>query len=450
MSHYPSFTRIQRSWPLWAAVAAGALLLMLPAFYNGYPLLNPDDGTYISSGFLPETPNDRPIIYGLLLRVFSFNGVSLWLALCFQAYIVSWLVFRIAQHITGKKLWIPLLVTCLPAVISTLSWKVSELIPDVFTAIALMCIMLIVAGLESKPVTVCLYVLYFIAVATHMSHVMIFAILLVALLFFYRRIPAPAGVRPCRRILLLLFLTLATIAVMGSALSKSRHVFTIGALQTRGVLKPILDDKCQTEHFKLCAYKDALPADANEFIWNNNSPLYKEGGWEAVKDEYNRIIHISYTEPKYIKLQVRSSVRYTLKQLCDFRIGDGNWASPPGDYLYETIHTYLPHELRAFEKARQNTGRLQVSLSAPMHMLTIVLLASLAVLAVVVIIWKRKTGRLFIFWLLLSSLCLLLNAWSCGTFSQVNGRYGGKMIWLPVLNALLALVLVARPPKVRH
>lgn len=61
-------------------VLAGALLLLFPAFYNGYPLINADVGTYLHSGFKLFIPDDRPVVYGLVLRFFSLNGWSLWLA----------------------------------------------------------------------------------------------------------------------------------------------------------------------------------------------------------------------------------------------------------------------------------------------------------------------------------------------------------------------------------
>lgn len=56
----------------------GAILLMIPAFINGYPIVYSDTGTYLASAFLLETPFDRPITYGLFIRLASVNGMSLW------------------------------------------------------------------------------------------------------------------------------------------------------------------------------------------------------------------------------------------------------------------------------------------------------------------------------------------------------------------------------------
>jgi hypothetical protein len=57
---------------------ATTCLLLFDALYNGYPLIYSDTGTYLSSGFLLETPFDRPITYGIFMRISSLNGVSLW------------------------------------------------------------------------------------------------------------------------------------------------------------------------------------------------------------------------------------------------------------------------------------------------------------------------------------------------------------------------------------
>ncbi|HQP01967.1 MAG TPA: hypothetical protein PK337_06695, partial [Bacteroidia bacterium] len=70
-------------------VFLGTLCLMADASYNGFPIVYSDTSTYIASGLELETPFDRPITYGLFLRLFSFNGLSLWFVIFFQGLIVS-------------------------------------------------------------------------------------------------------------------------------------------------------------------------------------------------------------------------------------------------------------------------------------------------------------------------------------------------------------------------
>jgi hypothetical protein len=54
--------------------------LLLPAFCNGYPLLNEDTATYPYSGKEGFLPADRPYYYGLFVRHVSLN-YSLWFVL---------------------------------------------------------------------------------------------------------------------------------------------------------------------------------------------------------------------------------------------------------------------------------------------------------------------------------------------------------------------------------
>jgi hypothetical protein len=54
---------------------------MSAAFWNGFPFIYPDIGTYLGSGFIPEMPIDRPIAYGLFIFATSLGGLSLWLTI---------------------------------------------------------------------------------------------------------------------------------------------------------------------------------------------------------------------------------------------------------------------------------------------------------------------------------------------------------------------------------
>lgn len=51
----------------------GAFIIAFVGLFNGYPLVYSDTGTYIYSGFDRFIPADRPIVYGLFLKFFSFN-----------------------------------------------------------------------------------------------------------------------------------------------------------------------------------------------------------------------------------------------------------------------------------------------------------------------------------------------------------------------------------------
>ena len=230
------------------ALMLSSLMLLLPALYNHYPLVNPDTATYLASGFKPETPFDRPITYGLLIWLFTLNGLSLWLMVLAQAVIISLLIFRIVKNIgNGKQALLKgLLVILFLATCSSLPWVVSQVQPDVFTSIGFLCIVLLLIGKETKRTGIALYVLFFVSVAVHLSHPVLFCVTLLMLLSAKKLFAAKTSYRLLnRKILILIFLSLSSLAIMGAALSKSKHVFFVGSLLEKGVLKKYLDENIQ-------------------------------------------------------------------------------------------------------------------------------------------------------------------------------------------------------------
>ena len=77
----------------YVVVTLATIISCLAAFYNQFPLVYPDTGTYINSGFMGEVPQDRPIFYGLFLRHISLHH-SLWFVILAQAYFCSILIYK--------------------------------------------------------------------------------------------------------------------------------------------------------------------------------------------------------------------------------------------------------------------------------------------------------------------------------------------------------------------
>lgn len=65
------------------SIFLGSLILLFEAFRNSYPLVYPDTGTYIRSGFTMDIPIDRPIFYGIFINITSLK-FSLWLVIFFK------------------------------------------------------------------------------------------------------------------------------------------------------------------------------------------------------------------------------------------------------------------------------------------------------------------------------------------------------------------------------
>ncbi|MDQ3048712.1 MAG: hypothetical protein M3R27_14275 [Bacteroidota bacterium] len=223
-------------------------------------------------------------------------------------------------------------------------------------------------------------------------------------------------------------------------MSKSKHGFFMGAMAEHGILKEYLDENCATTNYKICAYKDSLPERAYQFVWDENSPFYKLGGWKETKTEFNEIINSTFTQPKYIMIHIRESIKATGIQLISFDAGEGNGAFGKGTELYERIEKYLPNDIQSYETAKQNKNNLKTLSTWNLIFLIVIVMSVLIILALLI---KKKNllsdnlkGLLFIF---ISA--LIVNAWSCGTFANAIHRLGCKIIWiLP----LLALILLCR------
>lgn len=421
-------------------IVLGALALMADAFINGFPIVYSDTSTYLASGFQLETPFDRPITYGLFLRVFSLNGLSTWLVVFAQATITSTLIFLTVKLLTGNKrfLKIGLITSVFLALFTGLSWTVSQLMPDIFTPIALLCIVMIFSGEFKRGKMVLLYVLFLLSVAMHISHILLFGLILIAAFivkrFFFSDIFQTAR---NSQIAILLALTIIAIVTMGSAISKSKHVFFMGAMVEHGILQQFLDDKCNTTDYKLCVYRNSLPEKAYQFVWDEDSPFYKIGGWKESKQEFNEIIFETLTTPKYIGLHIKESLKATFQQLVLFKIGDGNGSFPEGTQLHSRIHKYFPNELDQYANSRQNQSQLGF-LDVFNSLFSAVIILSLIILVFLQIrFWNQFNGHFKLVLIVLLT-GILLNAWDCGTFANAIDRLGCKMIWLIPFMAILS------------
>jgi len=419
-------------------VLAGAITLLLPAIFNGYPIVNPDDNTYLCSGFIPDTPFDRPITYGLVLRLISLNGMSLFLAALIQCYLVSWLTVKVIRTtFPNRYLLISLFAFLLLSICTSLSWVSSELIPDIFTSVAMMCLYLFLAQKEKPTTTFILFLLYTIAVSTHFSNVMIFFVVLLGLWLFKRRIFELSEYRRATRMIYVAaFLTLASIATMGSALSKSKHVFALASLLEQGILKKYLDETCPTHHYNICEYKESLPKDANVFLWNIESPLYKTGGWGQNQKEYGEIVAATIARPKYLMLRAKMSAIFTAKQAVTFNVGDGNF--PIDSPLSVTIRKYIPTDAVLYKSSKQYDGTLLIH--SGFFNGIIYLTVSVGVIILIgIAIRKRAANRYLKLFAFLAIATIFVNLWDCATFAQVNGRYSCRVMWLIPFTAYLAI-----------
>lgn len=405
----------------------GTFCLITDAFYNGFPIVYSDTSTYIASGLELETPFDRPITYGLFLRLFSLNGLSLWFVIFFQGLILSYLIYLVVRLVTDDKTFLKfgLLTIILLSLFTSVSWTVSQVMPDIFTSIALLCMTLILLGTFKRKTLILLYVIFFISIAMHISHILLFGLILITL-FFLRNFILP---KIKFQIITLLILTVASIITMGSAISKSKHVFFMGAMVEHGIVINYLNYHCDTKQYKLCAYKDSLPDRAYNFIWDEKSPFYKIGGWKETKNEFTEIIYGTMTQPKYIVMHIKESFKATLQQLTRFSVGDGNGSFLEGTLLHDRVSKYFPHDLTSYTSSRQNQSQLSF-VNIFNSLFPIIVVLSLLLIIFLLTQFATSLDRHTKIIAIMFFIGIILNAWDCGTFANAIDRLGCKMIWL--------------------
>ncbi|MCE3281169.1 MAG: hypothetical protein K0S44_3360 [Bacteroidetes bacterium] len=431
-------------------IFGAALLLMFAAFFNAYPIVYSDTSTYLASGFQLETPFDRPITYGLFLRLSSLNGLSLWGTIFFQALITSFLIVETIRIFIKEKFEIPvIIIIAFLSFFTGLSWTVSQLIPDIFTPLALLSMILILFHRSGKWKTALFYFIFLLSAAMHMSHLLLFSLILFTIILLRNKIlPTETSFQKNLRFGILLLLIGASILTMGSALSKSRHVFFMGAMLEHGILKEFLDDNCITKPYSLCPYKDSLPGKAYVFIWDKEkSPLYKTGSWNDVKPEYNEIINATLTQPKYIKMHIAASLKASADQLLKFKINDGNGSFLKGTVLYERVDKYVPGDIESYSASMQNQNRLGFTDTWNI-LFTIVIIVSILILLIlpqgIRSAFKTDLGNI----ILITLFAVILNGWDCGTFANAIDRLGCKMIWMLPMFAAIILVKMIREKNI--
>ncbi len=415
------------------------------AFYNGFPLVYSDTGTYLESGFTLETPLDRPIMYGLFLRMASLNGLTPWTVIFVQSLLLVWLL-RETIRITfpGKNTTVFFVVAVIVLSLFTgLPIVTSELIADIFTPISVLALFALLFGRYTALKTVGLSFLLLLACACHISHVAIcFAIAAsVGTICFFRFRRKKELLTDVKRISAALIIPLLALLTMVSSISKSRHVFMMGHLVETGILNAYLDDHCPSEEISFCAYRDRIPPGAETFIWNSDgdSALILTGGWLGSKEEYSRIISETFSQWKYVKMHLGAAVSGTFRQLYYIRVGEGLGRYDSTYVVSQRIAKYFPAANNKYLRSRQSNDEFGDS---PLIDTTNKIVTSLAVIVIAawLLMRRNKTNTRIVLALILSTaFAYLLNCGICATLATVANRFGARLSWLAVFVAIMLI-----------
>lgn len=433
----------QKTFPVLLVLAAACSLCWV-ALYNGFPLVYPDTGTYMYSGFSGFVPQDRPIFYGFMLRHVSLAHLP-FLVVLFQGLLVSWLLFQCFQiaFTNGRRKHAYFIITiAVLALFTGLSHNVSLLIPDVFTSIAVLAMMVYLFGnhLNNYGRGFTLLIFTF-SLCTHFSNLLVVGIIVVFMLLrALVKGPKQIGIAQLKRSAVLtalfsgLFLLIPFInySVDGHwEISGGGHVFLMGHLSETGIMKEYLDRKCQDQPIELCAVKDETP---DHFVWSGNAPHRKVEHWREVKDSYNAVIKGVLREPDLLVKLVCIGLEYGGRQFTAFEVDEfkpQKEGSPP----HQQIVWHYPESEGAYLSSKQNQGRLNFSWTNLLQQISSYLAVGLLLVSLLI---KRVGGSRFVRSLMLVVLVLLIiNPLICANLSVVDPRYQSRIVWMPVFAAML-------------
>lgn len=419
---------------------------MVIALYNGFPLVDADSAAYIEQAIYPHFTPERTPFYGLFVRVASLC-TSLWFVVLVQSAILAVLLLRYVSYISGlpsgnNTFGYSLLSVLVITAFTCVSWVTSHLMPDVFTPILLLALILFIADKKAGSILNLLYALViFVAITMHFSHIAIAALLAATLLFYSI---AKKEKTLLKKSLAILVLCTGFWGVLSSANLLKNHglvfargstVIMMGKLTEAGILKKYLKEQCGKKNLKICSYKEQLPSSVHEFLESGESPLYKMGGWDSSAAEYNAIIASVLTTAPYAGMYVRKTIIGTIKQFTLIK--------PPAEIIpynkqsepYKKVKAYFTDESKEYATSMQQLDVLRT------YSISFVQLLFFVVTSLWLLVNHKKTltnELYFVYGVLL--LFLVANALVIASFSTLAARFQYRVFWLlPATNAIVIL-----------
>jgi len=424
-------------------------LLLAPAIWNGFPLLQYDTGGYLARWYEGYLVPSRAVAYGLFLHFGSLG--AFWPVVVTQAALSVWVIALVLRaHGFGKQPWILLSVTTALTVFSTLPWLTSILLTDIFAGLAVLGLYLLLLrpSALTRGERFAMFMLIAISAATHSATIaLLVALILPAVLL---SIVQPHRM-PLQRVgyaALAVTLGAALVFMANFALTKrltwtpGGFALSFGRMLQDGIVYKYLDEHCPDSKLSLCSYKDELPSDADVWFWG--SPLFNKLGRFAGLGEEMETITINCMLA-YPSLQLRAAGVATIRQLMAVHTGEGVvnkiW------HTYGVIERYTPKVAPLMRSARQQRGQISFITINWLHYP--VALISMALLPVIIFLAHREkipdAGELAA----MCTLALLANAFICGALSNPHDRYGARLIWIAALACIITFLRLASRLGVR-
>jgi hypothetical protein len=324
---------------------------------------------------------------------------------------------------------------------TALPWLSSLLLTDIFAGLSVLALfILVVKGDQVSPLEkTLLFVLTAFSAATHSATLgVLFGLCLLALLakpFLSERIALMGLAQGALSLVAGALLLLSTnYALSGQwAWTPGGYGVAFGRMMQDGVVARFLNDHCAHENFKLCPYRNELPATADQFLWGH-SMFDDLGRFAGMDDEMGYIVVHALKE--YPLWQAEAALKATAQQLAHVATGEGTVGWLP--HTYAIIKYYIPSQTKPMNAAHQQHWDINFAAVNWLHVP--VALASIALVVAMFGygLFRRRLDELTMLAATVT-FTLLGNALICGVISGPHDRYGARMAWLATLTVLLAI-----------
>ncbi|HEX4077804.1 MAG TPA: hypothetical protein VHX61_02875 [Rhizomicrobium sp.] len=430
------------------AIACLVPLLLAAVIWNGFPIIYYDTGAYVFEGLGGHFMVERSPVYSLFLR-YAGAGTSLWFIALLQALATAFVMTETGRAISPRlPLGLFLLIGAALVVATGLPWYVGQIEPDCFAAITVLALYLLAFQSRSlgRARSGMLAVVGGFAAASHPSLLVLTGLLLIlliairVLLQLSKRIAANGWPRPRLLEPVLVCLFGFALVVAGNYhftrqmfISRAGASFVFARMLQDGIVMRLLDDTCPKSGYRLCAWRDSLPATADGWLWTPRSPFFALGHFQGTAAESERIVRDAIR--RYPLMQLRAAVIDASAQFV--RFGTGDQIEPQEWVLAPVFARYMPTQMEAYLAARQQRGEIDFR---PISRLDVAvgflsLGALLLMLVRAIRLGNRRTTVLLGFVLG----ALMGNAAICGILSGPHDRYQSRLIWLAPFAVLLAL-----------
>ena len=440
-------------------VGAGALLMLWPAIWNGYPLLYPDSISYLRDGgpigrmlFLHGPKGFvamRSETYSVVIYVLHWK-ISAWPVVAFQALVTAYVLWLVVRTVgerprnTKKLATLYLVLVGLLSLTTSLGWYVSFVMPDILGPDLYLSIYLLVFAWAALSVTerwVAAVIACF-AVTAHSTHLMlgVGVLGLLGLLWVVRWRTIHLRARG--------ILTVGAVLLAAVVAQMGLHGFLYGKPSLFGNHMPYLTARvvadgpgrwylrqhCGELHWAICEDVDSLPDNDDEFLWGDS------GVWQRASSERKQEMLQEETPlvmaavSAYPVAQAQRSFANFWGEFTDF----GLWDFQPNSWMRSQINYVLQDAENKYLKTKETRSTLPVEFFSTVQNWT-VLASALGILLAIPGLWRR--GRSEILGLVAIVVPVVIaNALLTAVLSESDSRYQARLIWLvPLLAAILLI-----------